>query len=67
MKALIFHGTHGSPEGNWFPWLHGELISKGWDVDVPAFPTPEGQSLDNWINVVLNKDCLLYTSDAADE
>ena len=46
MKALIFHGTMGSPNGNWFPWLQSELISKGWDVDVPAFPTPEGQSLD---------------------
>ena len=55
MKALIFHGTHGSPEGNWFPWLQSELISKGWDVDVPAFPTPEWQSLDRWVNVVQNK------------
>ncbi len=56
MKALIFHGTMGSPDGNWFPWLQGELTSKGWGVDVPVFPTPEEQSLKNWIGVVQGKD-----------
>jgi predicted alpha/beta hydrolase family esterase len=48
MKALIFHGTHGTPQGNWFPWLSATLKSKGWDVTVPTLPTPDRQSLENW-------------------
>lgn len=46
---FIFHGTMGSPEGNWFPWLERELKKLGIEVFVPRFPTPEGQSLENWI------------------
>lgn len=51
-RALIFHGTQGSPEGNWFPWLQDELMMEGWQVAVPKLPTPEGQSLNNWINAL---------------
>lgn len=47
--ALIIHGTEGNPEGNWFPWLKVELERKGWKVGVPEFPTPKGQSLENWL------------------
>ena len=52
--AFIFHGTGGSSEGNWFPWLKGELEKKGINVIVPQFPTPEGQSLKSWLDI-LNK------------
>ncbi len=48
MKALIFHGTMGSPKGNWFLWLQDHLMLQGWQVAVPALPTPEEQSLHNW-------------------
>lgn len=48
MKVLIFHGTLGSPEINWFPWLSTLLIKQGWDVSVPNFPTPKGQSPKQW-------------------
>ncbi len=47
MKALIFHGTLGSPEGNWFPWLKSTLEKKGWDISVPRLPTPD-QSPEKW-------------------
>lgn len=47
-KALIFHGTLGSPDINWFRWLQDSLMYNGWQVAVPKLPTPEGQSLDNW-------------------
>jgi uncharacterized protein len=47
---LIIHGTRGSPQGNWFPWLAKELGTYG-TVSVPAFPTPEGQSLENWVKI----------------
>lgn len=49
MNVFIFHGTMGSPEGNWFPWLERELKVLGIEVFVPRFPTPEGQNLENWL------------------
>ena len=52
MNVFIFHGTMGSPEGNWFPWLKQQLINQGIEVFVPRFSTPEGQSLDNWLKTL---------------
>ena len=49
MKFFIIHGAYGNPEENWFPWLKEKLESKGHTVFVPKFPTPENQSLDNWM------------------
>ena len=45
---IIIHGTKGSPEGNWFPWLSAKLSRHGARVTVPRMPTPEGQSLTGW-------------------
>jgi len=50
-KIFIIHGAYGNPEENWFPWLKRALEEKGYQVVVPAFPTPENQSLDNWLAV----------------
>ena len=64
-NIFIFHGTAGSPEGNWFPWLEGKLEEKGCHVFVPRFPTPEGESLASWLKVLeeykqyINTDTIL--------
>jgi predicted alpha/beta hydrolase family esterase len=47
-RIIIFHGTCGSPDGNWFPWLSEEFSKEGYDVFIPKMPTPENQSLENW-------------------
>ncbi len=63
-NIFIFHGTAGSPEGNWFPWLKEKLNEKDCNVIVPRFPTPEGQSLESWMEILnqykelINKDTI---------
>lgn len=51
-KAFIFHGSLGSPNENWLPWIKTQLEGKGYKVIVPQFPTPEGQTLENWFAVL---------------
>ena len=46
--AVIIHGSYGSPDENWFPWLKKELQKIGYKVFVPAFPTPKNQKLGVW-------------------
>ena len=50
-NVFIIHGAFGHPQENWFPRLKKELEKIGCRVFVPKFPTPEGQSLENWLNI----------------
>jgi predicted alpha/beta hydrolase family esterase len=52
MNFFIIHGIYGHPEENWFPWLKKELEKRGYEVIVPKFPTPIGQSLESWMKVL---------------
>ena len=46
MKFIIFHGSFGSPEENWFPELKEQLESLGQKVLAPQFP------VDDWDKMV---------------
>lgn len=48
-KAFLIHGAYGNPGENWFPYLKAELEKSGFQVAIPAFPTPENQTLENWL------------------
>ena len=37
-RAVILHGTDGTPESNWFPWLKEKLKEHGYEVWVPLLP-----------------------------
>lgn len=52
-KYLILHGSFGSKDGNWFPWLKSELDSMGKSVYLPQMPVGVGiQSFDSWSKVL---------------
>ncbi len=53
-NVFIFHGTNGYPEENWFPWLKQKLEKLGCKVIVPQFPTPENQTVENWLKIFKN-------------
>ncbi|MGD9680933.1 MAG: RBBP9/YdeN family alpha/beta hydrolase [Candidatus Obscuribacterales bacterium] len=55
MRIIVIHGSYGSPEGNWFPWLKRELESSGHQVLIPRFPTPGDQSLTIWKAVLADE------------
>lgn len=56
MAIILCHGTFGDPHDNWIPWLKAELEKLGQTVIAPKFPTPQGQSLDNWMKVLAGCD-----------
>ncbi|MBI2984393.1 MAG: serine hydrolase family protein [Candidatus Kerfeldbacteria bacterium] len=51
MKVFIIHGADGHPHENWFPWLKTELERRGHRVVIPAFPTPQHQTMNHWLAV----------------
>lgn len=48
-RVITIHGTGGSPEANWFPWLKSKLNENGCKCLIPKFPTLEDQNLENWL------------------
>ncbi len=51
-NIFIFHGVEGHPQENWFPYTKQELETLGHKVFIPQFPTPENQTLKNWLKVL---------------
>lgn len=52
MKFVILHGTTGTPDVSWLPWLSEKLEKLGQKTIRPALPTPEGQTVENWTKVI---------------
>lgn len=52
-NAIILHGTLGSPNENWFPWLKTQLEDEGFCVWLPKLPVPEKPDPRNVIPFIL--------------
>ncbi len=51
-RAVLLHGTDGSPDDLWFPWLRSQLESAGYEVFAPLLPnnhTPNEKTYSNFL------------------
>jgi len=48
-RAIIVHCWEGYPEYCWYPYVKGELGSKSFQVEVPAFPETEAPKESLWV------------------
>lgn len=46
---ILIHSTGGNPDECFYPWLRKQLEKRGHKVYTPFFPTPIGQTLENWM------------------
>lgn len=54
--ALILHGTDGSPDGNWFPWLKMKLEAVGYEVWAPELPENHTPNYHTYNDFLLSKE-----------
>lgn len=53
-KAIIFHGTGGSPDACWYAWLGKRLESRGYKVEIPACPDINQEPIETFLPKVLS-------------
>jgi hypothetical protein len=51
-RVVIVHGYESAPDANWFPWLEGELQTKGINVKVVPLPDPDDPETAAWEHAV---------------
>jgi predicted alpha/beta hydrolase family esterase len=67
---IILHGTGGSKDGNWFPWLKGEIEKRGFLCRLEQFPIGLGiQNYENWAAVFdkynINEETIVFAHSLA--
>ncbi|QMU80363.1 alpha/beta hydrolase [Streptacidiphilus sp. PB12-B1b] len=53
--AIIFHGTGGSPEVCWYPWLGRQLAERGYRVEIPHYPGLNVEPIASFLPTVLSR------------
>lgn len=54
-NAIILHGTGGSPDKFWFPYLKKELTKKGYKVSMPKLPHSDNPDITELLPYLLKK------------
>jgi predicted alpha/beta hydrolase family esterase len=62
-RFLILHGTGGSPDSNWFMWLKGVLIGKGFQVWLPQLPNADTPNVKTYNKFLLSNNDFIYDKD----
>jgi predicted alpha/beta hydrolase family esterase len=52
-KAIIFHGTLGSPDVCWYPWLGKQLEMRGYSVEIPYYQDINMEPIQTFLPKVL--------------
>ena len=53
-NAIIFHGTGGSPDAVWYPWLERQLTARGYRVERPHYPGMNVEPIATFLPKVLD-------------
>lgn len=67
---VIIHGSFGSKNGNWFPWLKEQLENNNKKVEVPQMPVGVGnQNFENWSKIldtlIINENTIIIAHSIA--
>jgi uncharacterized protein len=54
-KVIIIHGFHGTPNGNWKPWLLAELEKLDIYATSIALPNPNDPSPEDWVDEIAHQ------------
>ena len=52
MDVFIVHRWNGTPEGDWYQWLKGELEKRGFEVFIPEMPETDKPSIKKWVGKI---------------
>ncbi|HSW66350.1 MAG TPA: alpha/beta hydrolase [Bacillota bacterium] len=52
-KAIIFHGTDGTPDDFWYNWVAEGLRARGYEVSIPAYPDINKEPIGTFLPKVL--------------
>ncbi|MFA6214928.1 MAG: alpha/beta fold hydrolase [Candidatus Micrarchaeia archaeon] len=55
MRVVIIHGYQGEPMRGFRPWLKHELEERGFEVSVPAMPSPDEPKVGEWAAAIANE------------
>lgn len=52
-NVIIYHGTGGTPDSFWFPYIKQHLETNGYTVDIPQLPGTDHPTLESWLPFAL--------------